>query len=187
MQIVSTRNNIMSLANILTTLRIILAPCCILFILWDTSYSRLIAFVIFVLAFFTDVLDGYAARAKNEVTDFGKFYDPLADKILMISVLFSLAFKINALWCWIAVGVICSREIFIALMRRWRTPKGVSIEADNYGKFKTWIQGVAICTLIFDMHIAPYLLWIAVLFSIFSGIRYINSWKRGQKAEGIEY
>ena len=187
MQIADARKNIMSLANFLTTLRIVLAPCCILFILWDISYNRLIALAIFVFAFLTDVLDGYAARIKNEVTEFGKFFDPLADKILIISVLFSLAIKINAVWCWTAVAVIFLREMFIALMRRWRAPKGVSIEADIYGKFKTWIQGVAVLVLILGLQVAPYILWIAVLFSIFSGIRYINSWKRKPEVEGVKH
>ena len=83
----------MSLANILTTLRIALTPCCMLFILWDVPYNRFIALGIFITAFLTDVFDGYIARATNRVTNFGKLFDPLADKILMIAVLISLAYK----------------------------------------------------------------------------------------------
>lgn len=166
----------MSLANILTTLRIALTPCCMLFILWDIPYNRLIALAIFVIAFLTDVFDGYIARATNKVTNFGKLFDPLADKILMIAVLISLAYKIQAWWCWAAVGIIWMREIFIALMRRWRAPQGVATEANLYGKTKTFLQALAVCTLILDIFVAPYLLWTAALFSLFSAIIYIKSW-----------
>jgi CDP-diacylglycerol--glycerol-3-phosphate 3-phosphatidyltransferase len=166
----------MNLANILTTSRIVLTPCCMLFILWDIPYNRIIALAIFVVAFLTDVFDGYIARTNKTVSNFGKLFDPLADKILMIAVLISLAYKITALWCWSAVGIIWMREIFIALMRRWRVPKGVATEANLYGKTKTFLQALAVCTLILNIFIAPYLLWVAALFSVFSGIIYIKSW-----------
>jgi len=166
----------MNLANILTTSRIILTPCCILFIMWDTQYSRLIALAIFVVAFLTDVFDGYTARVTKTVTNFGKLFDPLADKILMIAVLVSLAYKTQALWCWVAVGIIWMREIFIALMRRWGAPQGVATEANLYGKTKTLLQALAVCTLILNIFIAPYLLWVAAVFSLFSGVIYIKSW-----------
>ncbi|MGB3340314.1 MAG: CDP-diacylglycerol--glycerol-3-phosphate 3-phosphatidyltransferase [bacterium] len=166
----------MGLANILTTLRIVLTPCCMLFILWDTSYSRLIALAIFVVAFLTDVFDGHVARVTKKVTNFGKLFDPLADKILMIAVLVSLAYKTQALWCWVAVGIIWMREVFIALMRRWRAPQGVATEANLYGKTKTLLQALAVCTLILNFFIAPYLLWVAAVFSLFSGVIYIKSW-----------
>ncbi len=166
----------MNLANILTTSRIILTPCCILFILWDIPYNRLIALAIFIIAFLTDVFDGYIARTRKTVSNFGKLFDPLADKILMIAVLVSIAYTINALWCWVAVGVIWLREIFIALMRRWRAPQGVATEANFYGKTKTFLQALAVCTLLLNIFIAPYLLWTAALFSLFSGIIYTKSW-----------
>ena len=167
----------MSLANFLTTLRIILTPCCILFIMWEVPHNRLIALVIFVIAFLTDILDGYAARAAKKVTDFGKLFDPLADKILVISILIALAFKIQEPWYWTAVAIIWLREIFIALLRRRRAPQGVATEANLYGKTKTLLQGLAVCTLILNIMIAPYLLWAAVAFSVYSGIQYVNSWQ----------
>jgi CDP-diacylglycerol--glycerol-3-phosphate 3-phosphatidyltransferase len=166
----------MSLANILTTVRIILTPCCMLFILWDIPHNRLIALALFITAFLTDVLDGYIARATKTVTSFGKLFDPLADKILMIAVLLSLAYKVDNLWYWVAVGIIWLREIFIALMRRWRAPQGIATEANLYGKAKTFLQALAVCTLILDIFFAWFLLWAAALFSIFSGIVYIKSW-----------
>lgn len=166
----------MTLANFLTTLRIALTPCCILFIMWEVPHNRLIALVIFIIAFSTDILDGIVARAANKITDFGKLFDPLADKILVISILVTLAFKIKEPWYWTAVMIIWLREIFIALLRRSRAPQGVATEANLYGKTKTLLQALAVCTLIMNIFIAPYLLWTAALFSLFSGVIYIKSW-----------
>lgn len=136
----------------------------------------MIALVIFIIAFSTDILDGIVARAANKITDFGKLFDPLADKILVISILVTLAFKIKEPWYWTAVMIIWLREIFIALLRRSRAPQGVATEANLYGKTKTLLQALAVCTLIMNIFIAPYLLWTAALFSLFSGVIYIKSW-----------
>ena len=174
----------MNFANLLTTLRVVLTPVCIYFIMMDNGYNRLIAFGIFVLAFLTDAFDGYVARRRNEITNFGKFFDPLADKILTISILVSMAFKINEIWCWLAVGVICTREIAVALMRRWRVLHGVCVVPNGYGKFKTIVQAVAVGALIIGAGVAPYLLWIAVLFSVHSGVNYILSWRN--KRHGMD-
>lgn len=167
----------LNLANCLTTLRILGTPLCILFIMWEIPYNELIALGIFILAALTDALDGYIARVRNEISDFGKFYDPLADKVLVIFVLIGLAMKIGEAWCWWAVGIICLREIFVALMRRRLTPAGVTVDANNYGKLKTFIQCVAVGGLILKAPAAPYLLWASVIFTVFSGIYYINTWR----------
>ncbi len=174
----------MTLANFLTTLRIALTPCCILFIMWEVPHNRLIALVIFIIAFLTDILDGIVARAANKITDFGKLFDPLADKILVISILVTLAFKIKEPWYWTAVMIIWLREIFIALLRRRRAPQGVATEANLYGKTKTLLQVLAVCTLILNIMIAPYILWAAVAFSVYSGIRYVNSWQPRNRNTG---
>ena len=170
----------MHLADILTSLRIVLTPVCILFILWSTPHSKFFAFAIFVLAAITDILDGYVARTKKQTTNFGSRFDPLADKILIISVLISLAFVTNEVWCWTAIGIIWLREIVVFLMRIKFAPKGVSIEANNYGKLKTLTQCIAVGVLILQFSIAPYLLWTAVFFSVYSGIYYIGSWNAKQ-------
>lgn len=170
----------LNLSDVLTTLRILAAPFCILFIVWEIPYNSIIALSIFVLAALTDVFDGYVARVRKEISDFGKFYDPLADKILIISVLISLAIKIGAPWCWWAVGIICLREAFVALMRRGFAQR-VSVDANSYGKVKTVIQCIAVGGLIMRVAVAPYLLWVSVIFTVFSGIYYINSWKKRPK------
>lgn len=175
------RNITLNLANILTTSRLILTPVCIFFIMADSTYGRLVAFGIFVVAFLTDALDGYLARIRNEVTEFGTFFDPLADKILTTSILISLAFRIDEMWCWLAVGIICSREIAVALMRRWRVSHGICVVPNGYGKLKTIAQAVAVGALIIDAGVAPYLLWIAVFLSVHSGINYILLWRNRQQ------
>lgn len=167
----------MYIANILTSIRIILAPLCITFILWDVPHSRIIAFSIYVLASLTDALDGYFARRMHTISDFGKYFDPLADKILNISVLFSLALIVNALWCWSAVSIIVMREVAVALVRRWGSPNGISRAANNNGKIKIWTQIFAVCALILDVAIAPYLLWLAVVFSVYSGVYNVSVWR----------
>ncbi len=171
----------MNLATILTTSRLILTPVCIFFIMTDSTYGRLVAFGIFTVAFLTDALDGYLARLRNEVTKFGTFFDPLADKVLTTSILVSLAFRIDEMWCWLAVIIINSREIAVALIRRWHVPHGICVVPNGYGKFKTIAQAVAVGALIIDAGIAPYLLWIAVLVSVHSGINYILLWRNKQQ------
>jgi len=176
MHITDNRKKI-NLANVLTTLRILLTPVCILFIIWNIPNHRLIALIIFILASLTDAFDGYLARIRGEITSFGKFYDPLADKILILSVLIVLAFDINKAWCWWAVGILCFREGLVALLRRRFARQGVSVEPNSYGKIKACIQIIAVGGLILQTPVAPYLLWISVIFSIFSGLYYVNAWK----------
>jgi CDP-diacylglycerol--glycerol-3-phosphate 3-phosphatidyltransferase len=168
----------MTIANILTSLRIVMAPFCVAFIVADVPFGRIIAFGIYVCASLTDALDGYFARRMDKISDFGKYFDPLADKILNLSVLVSLAFTINALWCWTAVVIIAVREVTVALIRRLRSANGISRAANNNGKIKTWVQIVAVCALILEVAIAPYLLWLAVVVSLYSGIFYVNIWVR---------
>lgn len=180
----STRDKNMHIANIFTSMRIILAPLCITFILWDVPHSKIIAFSIYVLASLTDALDGYFARRMHKISDFGKYFDPLADKILNISVLFSLALTVNALWCWSAVSIIVMREIAVAFVRRWGSPNGISRAANNNGKIKIFAQIFAVCALILDVAIAPYLLWLAVIFSLYSGVYNVSVWRiRSRKYE----
>jgi CDP-diacylglycerol--glycerol-3-phosphate 3-phosphatidyltransferase len=114
------------------------------------------------------------------ISDFGKYFDPLADKILNLSVLISLAFTVNALWCWSAVIIIAMREVAVAVARRRGSPNGISRAANRNGKIKTWIQIIAVCALILNVVIAPYVLWLAVIVSVYSGIYYMVTWVRGK-------
>jgi len=114
----------------------------------------------------------------NAISDFGKYFDPLADKILNLSVLISLALTVNTLWCWPAVIIIAMREVAVAFMRRLGNPNGISRAANNNGKIKTLTQILAVSALILDVAIAPYVLWLAVIVSVYSGILSANLWTK---------
>lgn len=140
-------------ANIVTLVRICLVPVFVVALLspWPDWFSlpevaehskSLIAAGIFVLISCTDWLDGYLARSRGEVTDFGKFMDPLADKILVVAALLALI-ELGSLPSWVAL-IIVAREFIVSGVRMVAASKGVVIAASWYGKFKTVFQMIAI-------------------------------------------
>jgi CDP-diacylglycerol--glycerol-3-phosphate 3-phosphatidyltransferase len=172
----------LNLANFLTALRIFLAPVSVLFLFWNVPHQELIAAGIFILAGLTDGLDGYAARLRKEITAFGKSFDPLADKILVISALISLA-QLGQVEVW-AVTVIIIREVLVTILRRVASKHGLSVGASGFGKVKTFFQITAIPALILKLpiYIGPIslgnlLLYIAVAFTVISGFHYCYLWR----------
>jgi len=166
----------MNLANWITTLRIILAPVCVGILFWDIPGRDLLAASIFILAGLTDGLDGYAARIRKEITAFGKSFDPIADKILIIVTIVVLA-NLQRI-PWIAVWVIVLRELFITIFRYFAGKKGLTVAASPWGKLKTFAQITAVAAIMIGT--IPYsqvLLWIAVGLTVCSGIDYIWRWK----------
>ena len=164
----------MNLANFLTALRIILAPVSVGFLFWNIPHQELFAAGVFIIAGLTDGLDGYAARVRREITAFGKSFDPLADKILVISALLSLA-KLGQVAVW-AVLTIIVREVAVTILRWWATKFGLSVAASPLGKEKTFTQIVAIPGLILRLPFAQWLLYLAVFFTVISGIHYGYLW-----------
>lgn len=164
----------MSLANFFTTLRIILAPVSVAFLFLNVPHKEIIAAGIFIVAGLTDGLDGYAARMRKEITSFGKSFDPLADKILVISALLSLA-QLGQVPAW-AVWVIIIREVFVTVLRRWASKFGLSVAASALGKAKTFTQIVAVPALILRLGFSIYLLYIAVFITVLSGLHYAFLW-----------
>lgn len=133
----------MNLPNKLTILRVIMIPMVMVFYMVDAiPYGKIIALTLFVVAALTDFLDGYIARKYNLVTDFGKFLDPIADKLLVASVLFMIAIDgtIPNPWGVIVVTVIMSRELIIDAFRLIACTKGIVLAADIIGKAKTMVQ-----------------------------------------------
>ncbi|MCL2403444.1 MAG: CDP-diacylglycerol--glycerol-3-phosphate 3-phosphatidyltransferase [Coriobacteriia bacterium] len=114
----------------------------------DLAYSLRpwLAAAVFALIAATDAVDGYIARRRNEVTTFGKFIDPLADKLLVTAALLALV-QINVLLAWIAF-VIIAREFIVSGLRMVALANGIEVEVSNLGKFKTWLQSVAIVMFI---------------------------------------
>ena len=142
----------MNLANKLTLIRIFLVPVFLLFIATkDIPYGSFIATFIFILASLTDKLDGYVARSRNQITNFGKFMDPLADKLLVTAALISLV-ELQVVPGWAAV-VIIAREFAVSGLRSIAAAQGRIIAASWWGKIKTVIQIIAIILLLLKINI----------------------------------
>ncbi len=142
----------MNLANKLTLGRIFLVPVFLVFIaVKDIPYGSFIATFIFILAASTDKLDGYVARSRNQITNFGKFMDPLADKLLVTAALISLV-ELQVVPGWAAV-VILAREFAVSGLRSIAAAQGRVIAASWWGKIKTVIQIIAIILLLLKVNI----------------------------------
>lgn len=169
----------MNLANRITIFRVILIPFFMLILYSNLEYAHYIAGAIFIFAALTDTLDGYIARSRNMVTNFGKFIDPLADKVLVSSALISLV-DLGKIPAWIVV-IIIAREFTITGFRIIAASEGVNIAASSLGKIKTITQLVAITALLinnfpFNMINFPFdviMLYISLFFTILSGVDYI--------------
>jgi CDP-diacylglycerol--glycerol-3-phosphate 3-phosphatidyltransferase len=142
----------MNLANKLTLIIIFLVPVFLVFIaVKDIPYGSFIATFIFILASLTDKLEGYIARSRNQITNFGKFMDPLADKLLVTAALISLV-DLQVVPGWAAV-VIIAREFAVSGLRSIAAAQGRVIAASWWGKIKTVIQIIAIILLLLKVNI----------------------------------
>lgn len=142
----------MNLANKLTMLRIFLVPVFLIFIaIGNIPYGTFIATFIFIVASVTDQLDGYIARSRNQITKFGKFMDPLADKLLVTAALISLV-EMQVVPSWAAV-IIIAREFAVSGLRTLAASEGTVIAASWWGKVKTVIQIIAILLLLLQVNI----------------------------------
>ena len=173
----------MNTPNKLTVGRMILVPFMVLFLLTDLGgeANRYISLVIFAGASITDWFDGYLARKHHLVTNFGKFMDPLADKLLVCSAMICLipSGKLTAA----IVIIIIAREFIISGFRLVASDNGIVIAASYWGKFKTVFQMAMIIVLIADLGgvfdlIGEILIWVAVALTIISLIDYV--WKNKQ-------
>ena len=166
----------MNLPNKLTMFRVILIPFFVVFMLVDiTLYDKWIALGIFIIASLTDLLDGKIARKYNLVTNFGKFMDPLADKLLVCSALICLV-ALNKIPAWMVI-VIIAREFIISGFRLIASDNGVVIAASYWGKFKTTFQMIMICLMIADITalsvLTTIVMWVAVVLTVVSLIDYL--------------
>ena len=177
----------MNLPNKLTLLRILLVPVFCVFLCMEEWAAQLIAVLIFILASLTDLLDGYIARRDNLITDFGKLVDPIADKLLITSgMIFMVAQgRMSAA----VVLIFVAREFIVSAFRMLAASRGTVIAADKLGKYKTFMQTLAIILLIIlkpvgnswallgnaGMITADVVTWIALALSILSCADYI--WK----------
>lgn len=140
----------MNLPNKLTILRLIFIPFYVFFLLTDFfKFSSLAAALIFAAASLTDLADGKIARARNLITDFGKFADPLADKILVMSAMICFV-KLGRLYAWVCI-IILAREFAVSGLRLIVAPKGVVLAASKWGKYKTAFQMIMCVFMTLDM------------------------------------
>lgn len=171
----------MNLPNKLTIFRVILIPFFVVFMLAPIcpGYANYIAVAIFIVASLTDLLDGKIARKYNLVTDFGKFMDPLADKLLVCAAMICLI-ETGQLAAWIVI-VIISREFIISGFRLVAADNGVVIAASYWGKFKTTFQMLMVIVLILNFDnryfqiLGTILTYIALVLTVVSLIDYL--WK----------
>lgn len=162
----------MNLANKLTILRILLVPVFVVAILSGIKNSLLISALIFAIASITDFLDGYIARKYDLVTNFGKFMDPLADKLLVAAAFITMV-DLNLVSSW-AVIIIISREFAVSILRAIAASSGIVIAASKWGKAKTLTQIIAIMMILLNIPYSNIVMGIAVVLTIYSGYDYIN-------------
>ena len=181
----------MNLPNKLTVGRLILTVFFVAFLSSSTHWGDCVALALFLIASATDWLDGYLARKLNQMTNFGKLMDPLADKVLVASALICLI-PLGALPAW-AVIVIITREFLITGLRQLAAAQGVIMHADPLGKHKTAWQIITILFFLILLaagdcfgdesrwlrflwvNVGPWLIGITVILTIYSGLAYL--WK----------
>lgn len=183
-----------NLPNNLTLSRIFLVPLILWFLSLGNRWSCFVAAVLFCVAAITDLFDGYLARKANQVTSFGKFLDPLADKVLVCSVLIMLV-ELGWVPAWVAIVIIC-RDIMVTGLRAIAADEGVVIAADTFGKVKTVMQLVALIPLVLhhpwlgvNVHFwGTLVLYVAVVLTVYSGgnyfYRFYRSWAARRSEQG---
>jgi CDP-diacylglycerol--glycerol-3-phosphate 3-phosphatidyltransferase len=183
---------LLNLPNKITLSRILMVPVIVVLLYFENKYTCLLACVGFILASLSDLVDGHIARRTNMITSFGKFLDPLADKVLISSVLVMLT-SLDRVAAWITIVIIC-RELIITGLRAIAADEGVVIAADTFGKWKTILQMLALIPLILHypwfgvdpVALGYFLLYIATALTIFSGVNYLYTFHRhwlGQQKE----
>ena len=181
----------MNLPNKLTVGRIVLIPVFMLFLLVKITYGKYLAALIFIVAASTDGLDGYIARKRKLITNFGKIMDPLADKLLVTAALLSLV-QLRGIRAWVAF-INLGRELAITGLRSVAAAEGVVIAASPLGKVKTVTQIVAISLILLEdfyigfigLPLGEWVLYIALFFTIWSGIDYVRKINRKIKIDDI--
>ena len=166
--------------NVLTVLRILAVPVLVVALLDGTPNGDLLAAIVFAVASLTDAVDGYLARSRNWVTNFGKLMDPIADKLLIIAALVALL-SLDRLAAWVAM-VIIAREFAVSGLRIAAGQQGVVIPASALGKIKTIVQSAAVLALIAapneDALWVVALVYAMVALTVASGADYFLNFRR---------
>jgi CDP-diacylglycerol--glycerol-3-phosphate 3-phosphatidyltransferase len=170
----------LNLPNALTLVRILLVPVVVVALTVETPGGSAIAAIVFAIAALTDGLDGYIARSRESVTNFGKVMDPVADKLMIAAALISLV-SLDRLAAWVAM-VIIAREFAVSGLRIAAGQQGVVIPASQLGKLKTIVQVVAVLALIAandaDAAWVQALVYLMVVTTVVSGADYFLNFRR---------
>ncbi|MDR3319543.1 MAG: CDP-diacylglycerol--glycerol-3-phosphate 3-phosphatidyltransferase [Desulfovibrio sp.] len=169
-----------NLANKITLLRMLMTPFIVVLLYFEGPVFCILATCAFVFASITDLIDGYIARRENIVTSMGKFLDPLADKVLICSVLIMFV-KMDWAPAWVVIVIVC-RELVVTGLRAMASDAGICLAADKFGKAKTILQIIAIVPLMLHYPIAGVTLWpigeillyVALIMTILSGVNYCH-------------
>lgn len=170
----------MNLPNKLTLFRVVLVPFFMIFLLYEGAAFDWLALIIFVVASLTDLIDGKIARSQNLVTNFGKFADPLADKLLVCAALIGFC-SLGRLNAWF-VFIIIAREFIVTGLRIVAISSGNVIAAGMAGKIKTVLQMIALILMLFDeiytitlfgISLSYIVMIFAVIMTVYSGCEYI--------------
>ena len=172
------------LPNLLTLSRIFSIPFIVACFYVDGYFSHLIATILFIVACVTDFFDGYLARQWKQVSAFGRFLDPVADKLLVSTILLMLSGVgiIDGVHL-VAATVILAREIIVSGLRQFMAEMKVRVPVTRYAKWKTAMQMFSITCLLFSAmfpemptirQLGLFLLWIAVFMTVFTGVRYMK-------------
>ena len=175
----------MNLSNFLTLIRIAVIPIIVFCIYLKNPYFGWVAFVLFCLASITDYFDGYIARLRNEVTNFGTFLDPIADKVLLLFLLFAIAISTQNNYIGLFAAIILAREFWVSALREYNSKKQNTAKTDVtfLAKAKTTFQFFAIALYLFGMayqaqlviFIGSFVFFIALLLSIKTGLNYTKA------------
>lgn len=200
----------MTISNKITISRMIIIPVMIIILfiepltkietIFNLNLAELIFGIFFVLAALTDILDGQLARRRNEVTDFGKFLDPIADKLLTTTaLLYIAASRTEYTWWWVLILLIISREFIVSAIRMTAAKNDIVIAASIYGKLKTTITMIAIVAILFNNFGLYYLIgedaativtdilfYVSVLATVLSGLDYAFKYAKTIKAKNKE-
>ena len=176
----------MNIANKVTMVRLILIPVFVVaFYIYGTSYN--LAAILFMVASLTDALDGHLARSRNLITNFGKFVDPLVDKVLTMAA-FIVLVEAQIIPAW-AVIIIISRELIITGFRTLAADMGITIAASMWGKAKTTSQMISLVLLLLHNDalngFGIYVVYIAVILTVISGLDYLIKNKKVLDLENI--
>ena len=175
----------MNLSNLLTLIRVAIIPVIVFCIYLKSPFFGWVAFFLFCLASITDYFDGYLARIRNEVTNFGTFLDPIADKLLVASVILILTSKgVISDWETIPALIILLREITVSGLREYLAGIKISIPVSRIAKLKTLLQLCSLALLILSesltnfnliLYLGQVFLWIAGLLTLYTAYDYVKA------------